>query len=166
METKTIASVITPEELLSHWQGHRNLTRKVIAAFPEEKLFTYSIGGMRTFARLAMEIIALTNSGMDGVISENWKKTTEMAYNTGEGMPETKEELLVIWDETTNKLNRLWNEFTLERFHEITKAFGEYEGPVFSQILYWIDNEVHHRGQGFVYLRSLGVEPPFFWDRF
>ncbi|WP_367868755.1 DinB family protein [Pedobacter sp. WC2423] len=28
-----------------------------------------------------------------------------------------------------------------------------------------MDNEIHHRGQGYVYLRSLGIEPPFFWDR-
>ena len=26
--------------------------------------------------------------------------------------------------------------------------------------LYVIDNEIHHRGQGYVYLRALGIEPP------
>ena len=31
--------------------------------------------------------------------------------------------------------------------------------------IYFIDNEIHHRAQGFVYLRALGIEPPFFWDR-
>ena len=30
---------------------------------------------------------------------------------------------------------------------------------------YLIDNEVHHRGQGYVYLRELGVEPPAFYER-
>ena len=29
-------SFITPEGLLEHWQGHRRLTRRVIAAFPED----------------------------------------------------------------------------------------------------------------------------------
>ncbi|MEJ6979249.1 DinB family protein [Pedobacter sp. P351] len=28
-----------------------------------------------------------------------------------------------------------------------------------------IDNEIHHRGQAYVYLRSLGITPPFFWER-
>ena len=32
-------------------------------------------------------------------------------------------------------------------------------------LLYVIENEIHHRGQGYVYLRSLGIEPPAFWDR-
>ncbi len=34
-----------------------------------------------------------------------------------------------------------------------------------SATLYAIDNEVHHRGQGTVYLRALGLEPPPFWER-
>ena len=37
------------------------------------------------------------------------------------------------------------------------KAFGQWEGPVYSFIIYWIDNEIHHRGQAYVYLRSLGM---------
>ena len=32
-------------------------------------------------------------------------------------------------------------------------------------ILYIIENETHHRGQGYVYLRALGIQPPFFWKR-
>jgi uncharacterized damage-inducible protein DinB len=32
-------------------------------------------------------------------------------------------------------------------------------------VLYVIDNEVHHRGQGYVYLRALQIEPPAFYDR-
>ncbi len=32
-------------------------------------------------------------------------------------------------------------------------------------VLYFIDNEIHHHGQGTVYLRALGIGPPAFWDR-
>ena len=42
---------LTAEALLEHWQGHRRLTRKLIAAFPDDKLFTYSIGGDAAFRR-------------------------------------------------------------------------------------------------------------------
>ncbi|MFC6618771.1 hypothetical protein [Deinococcus radiophilus] len=31
-------AILTPTELLAHWQGHRELTRRVIEAFPEEAL--------------------------------------------------------------------------------------------------------------------------------
>jgi uncharacterized damage-inducible protein DinB len=46
-----------------------------------------------------------------------------------------------------------------------TKAFGQWPGYVYSLLSYIIDNEIHHRAQGHVYLRSLGLEPPPFWDR-
>ena len=52
-------TVITPEALLEHWQGHRRITRRVIEAFPEKELFEYSIGGMRPFAVLATEMLKM-----------------------------------------------------------------------------------------------------------
>jgi uncharacterized damage-inducible protein DinB len=36
---------------------------------------------------------------------------------------------------------------------------------MFGIFQYWIDNEIHHRGQAYVYLRALGIEPPAFYDR-
>jgi len=53
------ASFITPEGLLEHWQGHRRLTRRVIAAFPEDALFTFGLAGMRPFGRIAHELIGM-----------------------------------------------------------------------------------------------------------
>jgi uncharacterized damage-inducible protein DinB len=50
---------ITPDAFLQHWQGHRRLTRRVIDAFPEDKLFDFSIGGMRPFGALALEMLAI-----------------------------------------------------------------------------------------------------------
>ncbi len=36
---------------------------------------------------------------------------------------------------------------------------------MFERLLYGLENEIHHRGQGFVYLRELGIEPPAFYER-
>ena len=47
---------MTPDALLNHWQGHRRVTRRVIDAFQEDRLFSFSIGGMRPFGELAMEM--------------------------------------------------------------------------------------------------------------
>jgi uncharacterized damage-inducible protein DinB len=166
METyNATVTVISPEQLLNHWQGHRGLTRRVIEAFPEKELFEFGIGGMRNFAILAMEMVDLANPGIEGLVSGEWKQMDNLPHATGEGMPESKEELLALWDETTDKMNRLWPQLSPERFNESTKAFNMYDGTVISTILYFIDNEIHHRGQGYVYLRALGIEPPAFWDR-
>ncbi|HEY6435331.1 MAG TPA: DinB family protein, partial [Ignavibacteriaceae bacterium] len=77
----------------------------------------------------------------------------------------SKEELLKIWDKSTEEINALWPKIPVSRFQENELFWGQYEGLVYTSILYLIDNEIHHRGQGYVYLRSLGIEPPAFWDR-
>ena len=129
METAITASVINPQELLVHWQGHRSLTRRVIEAFPEKELFEFTIGGMRPFAKMILELLAIGGPGITEVINEHFSS------------------------------------LTLDKFHEMNNLFGEYKFPAINNILYFIDNEIHHRGQGYVYLRALGIEPPAFWER-
>ena len=55
----TSDTFVNSEEFRTHWQGHRRVTRRVIEAFPEDKLFTYSVGGMRPFSELFLSIIVL-----------------------------------------------------------------------------------------------------------
>jgi uncharacterized damage-inducible protein DinB len=161
-QVSTETAVITPAQLLRQWQHHRNLTRRVIEAFPEKELYNYSIGGMRTFAELAMEIMGMAVPGLKGIVSGDWENGQEVFSKT---VPPSKKELLDMWDETTEQISFLWSKIPLHRFQEVDVAFGLYEGPGYYTIWYWIDNEIHYRGQGYVYLRSLGIEPPPFWDR-
>ncbi|KAA2240886.1 damage-inducible protein DinB [Chitinophaga agrisoli] len=158
--------VILPEELLLHWQGHRQLTRRVIEAFPEHELFHYSIGGMRPFSEMAIELISLAAAGIQGMVTGSWRATGELDHHAGQSLPGTKAEILRQWDLVTQEINHSWLQIPLERFQELDMAFGQYEGPIIRIMLYWVDNENHHRGQGYVYLRSLGIEPPPFWDRY
>ena len=162
---QTSEIVIAPKALLAHWQGHRKLTRKLIEAFPEKELFEYSVGGMRPFAGLVTEMLDMTVPGLLGVVTGQWQKVEAMTHFKGLLTRSTKEELLAEWDLTTEKMNELWAMIPPDRFEENDLAFGQYEGTIYSFILYFIDNEIHHRGQGYVYLRSLGIEPPAFWDR-
>jgi uncharacterized damage-inducible protein DinB len=159
--TKT-APVITPEALLEHWQGHRKLTRRVIEAFPEDKLFTYSIGGMRPFAEMAIEIMTMAGPGAKGIATGKWD-TFEAVTN--ELKAKNKAELLQLWDKQTEQINEYWAQIKPGRFTERDAAFGQYEGTIHWILFYFIDNEIHHRGQAYVYLRSLGIQPPYFWDR-
>lgn len=162
--TEKLNQVITPEQLLAHWQGHRALTRRVIEAFPEDKMLEYSIGGMRPFIGLIVELIDLAEGGVEGLATGNWKSSEEWAHVTG-NVPQTKEQLLAKWDEVTEKINLFFPQISEEKFQEPVLAFGQFEGTVCSTLLYFIDNENHHRGQAYVYLRSLGINPPFFWER-
>jgi uncharacterized damage-inducible protein DinB len=149
---------ITPDGLLSHWQAHRRLTRRVIEAFPEDKLFTFSVGGMRPFGALAMEMLTMAVPMVQGAVSNEWDTSFDRA-------PRPKNEILRLWDDSTDRLNELWPQIPPPRFLETLTAFGQYPGVLHDLILYVIDNEIHHRGQGYVYLRALGIEPPAFYDR-
>ncbi|MFT3827639.1 MAG: DinB family protein [Chitinophagaceae bacterium] len=157
--------VISPEAFYEHWQGHRRLTRRVIDAFPEDKLFKYSIGGMRPFGEMVLELIDLAGAGVKGVATGKWENSESLLHFSPANTPDTKEELLELWDNVTATMQAYWPQIAPQRFQETDKAFGEYEGTVYSTLLYFVDNEIHHRAQAYVYLRSLGIEPPPFWDR-
>lgn len=143
--------------LLEHWQGHRKLTRRVIEAFPEDQLFRFSIGGMRPFGEMALELLAMAAPMARGLVTGEWDEAEPSA--------DTRAELLERWDESTREIDDIWPRIPPDHFLETDTVFGQYEGPVYSLILYVIDNEIHHRGQGYVYLRALGIEPPLFWER-
>ncbi len=157
---QSIEQVITPAELLRHWRGHRDLTRRVIAAFPEEQLFSFSIGGMRTFSAMIMELLGIGAPGLREIVSGNQGVLDEHTDHQNK-----KETVLQLWDAASDEIDSLLNKIPIENFHESVLLFGMYKGTVMSSILYFIDNEIHHRAQGYVYLRALGIEPPPFWDR-
>lgn len=149
---------ISSDALLAQWQGHRRLTRRVIAAFPDDQLFTFSVGGMRPFGELALEMLTMAVPMIQGVVTGEWTYDSDRSARP-------QRELLRLWDEATTQLDTLWPQIPPARFTETMTAFGQYTDITHNLILYVIDNEVHHRGQGFVYLRALGIAPPPFYER-
>ncbi|WP_339877784.1 DinB family protein [uncultured Algoriphagus sp.] len=164
METTTstsAAQIIDKSQLLTHWLGHRKVTRRTLEAFPEKELFEFSIGGMRTFAQLMKEMLSMGAPTAIGLATDKWEALDEEK-------PEltTKADLLASWDKSTDLIEKYWDQITLEKFQEKIVAFGQYEGTGYSTLFYIIDNEIHHRAQGFVYLRALGITPPNFWEQY
>ncbi len=159
MEQVIATPIITPEELVKHWQGHRGLTRRVIEAFPEQELFSFSVGGMRPFSAIVAELLAIAAPGLIEIVTGETAPLDEDASKLT-----TKAQLLAQWDESTKRIDAYWPQLTPERFREEHLSFGMYSNPVIKNLFYFIDNEIHHRGQGYVYLRALGIEPPPFWE--
>lgn len=157
--TASEVNVLTSEVLLQHWLGHRRVTRRVIEAFPEDKLFSFSVGSMRPFSEMVMEFLRMGEPIVQGVANGQW-------VNNDDAPPiKTKAELLRAWDQATEAITSVWPTIPPRRFAEVDKAFGKWETSGSAAILYAIDNETHHRGQGYAYLRALGIEPPAFYDR-
>src|SRR5690606_34798388 len=162
METKNQVGnqVINTQELLAHYQGHRDLTRRTIEAFPESETFRFSIGGMRTFGDLIKELLAIGVPGIREIVTG-----VTVEFDDKLAHLDSKAALLQAWNKASGELNELWTQLDGRDLQEEVVTFGRYTGTVISSILYFIDNEIHHRAQAYVYLRALGIEPPHFWDR-
>lgn len=160
MNATATATILNKEDLLAHWQGHRNLTRRVIEAFPEKDFFEFSIAGMRTFAQLTTEILSMGAPAMKAIVERDDQPYTEKGFEHT-----SKAKYLEQWDASTEQINHYWAQLSPEDFGASFNLFAQYNFPTIQNIMYLIDNEIHHRGQGTVYLRALGIEPPFFWER-
>ena len=149
--------LLTPEGLLTNLKDVRALTRNVIETFPEKELFEFNVAKLRPFSEMVEEFLRV----LDYVFKETLHEKHRSFHTEGQ-FPTTKAEVLVLWDEVTEIIDGEWEQV------------GDYTRPItifqmtfsFAQwILYLIENESHHRGQGYVYLRALGIEPPSFWGR-
>lgn len=164
--TTATAATLPLSAILEHWQGHRRVTRRVIEAFPEEAFRSYSVGGMRPFSELALEMIGMAEPGIKGIVTGDWGTDNDMEHHSATTpIVHDKAYILRRWDEITDLINKMWPQIPEGRLEQTETAFGLYHQPIYNTLLYFIDNEIHHRGQGYVYLRSLGIEPPAFWDR-
>ena len=149
--------LLTPEALLTNLKDVRALTRKVIEAFPEKELFEFSVANLRPFSAMVEEFLMITNY----IFTETLHEKHTPFYTEGQ-FPTTKAEVLALWDRATEILDREWTkvgDYTQPlTIYQMTFSFAQW-------ILYFIENESHHRGQGYTYLRALNIEPPFFWAR-
>lgn len=161
--TDTMTTFITPEDLLGHWQGHQRLTSRIIEAFPEDQLFSFAPAvPMRSFGGMVLELVRMVEPTLDGLLTGDWVTP----YWSGmERQVFSKAELLDMWSATGQLLREQWPRIQVERFHAVEAAFGLPPQPNWNLVLYLIDNEVHHRAQGYVYLRLLNIEPPAFYER-
>ncbi len=159
VEAATTPSPVSPAHILAHWQGHRRLTRRVIEAFPEDQLFSFSAAPpMRTFGELALELWGMTDYHLKGLTTDDWSWHPPDSSDLN-----TRAALLAAWDAQTPELDAalpaaepVW--FTRKQ----DMAWGRFSPQ--ESVAYAVDNEIHHRGQGYVYLRALGIEPPTFYD--
>ena len=151
-------SFISPQALLDHWQGHRRLTRRVIDTFPEEHLRTYSVG-LDAAVRRAGDGVD-QHGGTDGARRPDGRLDARRAS---------------IANVQTRHPAALGRKHRRDGSSVAADSAGAlpgnddgvrpYPGRVHDLVLYVIDNEIHHRGQGYVYLRALGIEPPPFYER-
>jgi uncharacterized damage-inducible protein DinB len=151
--------LLTPESLWNYWEGHRRLTLRTLQVFPEDQLKVFQIGEMRTFADLMTEIIQVEESTFSGLQSGVW------AWEPKPVKSDTKADLLEAFAHSRAQAKAIYDQLEIDKLLKVEKDAWGMTSTNFERLMYLVDNEIHHRAQGYVYLRQLGLEPPAFYDR-
>ena len=150
-------------EFLAQWEGNRRLTIRVARAFPADQLFTFRpTEALRPFGVMLDEIARMELAYVRGLAEDKW------AYDPQDPpRPTDAAGAIAFLEETRAYTRRAWAaipESTLVTPRKDAFFFGADKRP-YDWLVYCVENEIHHRGQGYIYLRELGVEPPPFWER-
>ncbi|PTA68766.1 DinB family protein [Deinococcus arcticus] len=146
--------------LAAHWLGHHHLTARTLALYPDEALLTFSPAPpLRSFGAMLWEVHGQTGYVLQGLRSGIWG---EPRWSAPTGRDPAA--LRAAWAAQTAQLAReLPGVPDAAYLGAHRTGWGELSG--LDAALGAVDNQVHHRAQGYVYLRALGLEPPEFWDR-
>lgn len=154
-----MSQLLSQEDLWNHWEGHRRVTLRTLEAFPEDQFHAKPVAGMRSFAELMTEIVNVEESTMNGLKTGEWKWEPTQEHFA------TKADLQKAFAQVRQNSQAIYNSLSIEKLQTVeTDAWGMTSSNLF-RIFYMIDNEIHHRGQTYVFLRLLGLEPPAFYIR-
>jgi uncharacterized damage-inducible protein DinB len=157
-----MGALLTTDQLLESLASNRRLTIRTIEAFPDAELFTFvPTEPLRPFSEMVKEILAIERAYVTGIATGKWAYTPP-----GTMKLKSKAELLAACAEARAETLRLWPNLTVERLLTVEEdgLFGPAMANI-ARLIYALENEIHHRGQGYVYLRMLGIEPPLFYER-
>ena len=130
----------------------------MIEAFPDDQLFSFTPAPpIRSFGQLCWEIHGQSEEVVVGLVEGRWSSPT------WEALPSTrKADLLQAWDALSARIETEIPGVPPARYEQQSSFHRENE-PALEIALGEIANEIHHRGQGMVYLRLLSIQPPDFW---
>ena len=154
--------LLTNEELLDNLEGNRRLTIRTIEAFPENDLFEFKPAeALRPFSEMVLEILHIERAYIRGIALKEWE------FDQPYADVKSKTDLLKACEQVRAFTLKHWPKISDERLttREKDPFFGGPNQSHFERLVYALENEIHHRGQGYIYLRLLGVEPPLFYER-
>lgn len=163
-----MASLVSKDRFLEIWEANRRLTLKTIEAFPDDQLLGYTpVEPLRSFGAMLLEVAYLELDYMRGIATGEWRyEGGEEAFARRPGAP-SRAKLLGVLEEVRAQTRAWWPAIPEDRLltTEPDPFFGGPPDMLIQRLEYAVENEIHHRAQGYVYLRLLGIEPPAFYDR-
>jgi uncharacterized damage-inducible protein DinB len=131
------------------------VTRRAIAAIPEDKLDFRPTAEMMSARELALHLMGNYNFLAAGMGENDWSLESFKLR----GDYRSTQELVDAFDELYRRTRGRLEQFPDDGFGLRVKPFGV-EQKISSIAMGIAEHEIHHRGQLYVYLRLVGVVPP------
>jgi len=145
---------MTKSAIIKYWENVRKLTLKLFEMFPEDTFDFRPVETVRSVAEQFDHILVVELYTRIGIITGEWNMAP-FSMERDIGRTNLRNKLYSEHKKTIGML-RLLPEGRFMRIYDT--PFGELTGEA---IIYEaIDEEIHHRGNLYVYLRILGIKPP------
>jgi uncharacterized damage-inducible protein DinB len=145
------------------WEENRRLTNRIVRSLTETGALDQTpVAGMRSFREMLIEIWEMERGYIEGLALGNWR------WEPGEHLKTLPiDEFLAYGRTIREQTRRLWPSISMETLLQPRRnPFWEGpEEPAIAWLTYALENEIHHRGQAYVYLRLIGKQPPEFYVR-
>lgn len=156
------------QSVLQTWDHMRQVNGvglRLIEALPEDKLDTTVIPGMRTPKELVVHMYGqvlreVAEGTVTGTITDNCEKNEKQIVA---GL-KSKADLMRYCHECWDAADKAVRSLPEERVMGMTSTPWGMSFPGFVAFTLMSDEYIHHRGQLYAYLRTLGVKPPHLWS--
>jgi uncharacterized damage-inducible protein DinB len=130
------------------------ITKKVIAAVPDDKSDYRHDPNGRTAKELAWHLANTDVQFLDGVADLNFK------MESPEHKPQTSAEIVAWYDENMKRGIARVQALTPEQLTTPVEAFGVFNLPAVAYLGFLNNHSIHHRGELATYLRPMGSKVP------
>jgi uncharacterized damage-inducible protein DinB len=140
--------------IIKYWDNVRDLTIQVLELFPAEQMDFRPTSKVRKVAEQFDHILTVELHVRNGFMSNNWEPTP------GPVLKQFDKSLLAnMLRSEHEKTDLVLRALLPEAFTRLyNTSYGKISGEGF--IYLTIDEEIHHRGNLYVYLRLLNIVPP------
>jgi uncharacterized damage-inducible protein DinB len=146
------------KDFFRHWEEVHQVTLRVLKAIPQDKLDFKPTESMMSAKDLVKHMLVVEKTFSEGVKKgslaiEDFKKFGQVDHKDSD-------ELINAFDQVHKEMMLAHSKKTEKELKEIIKTeWGD--SPAFNQLRGAYEHLWHHRGQLYVYLRLMRVEPPF-----
>jgi uncharacterized damage-inducible protein DinB len=142
-----------------HWQRYRAVTLHTLEFIPENRLGWRPSRDERSFAEVFAHVAATEDYYVHGLATGVWDSGRAQI----KALPSSREGLAKQLREQRTRAEAELATIDGSRLDQIASVPGiPVSWPLVSWLWYVVEHEVHHKAQLAIYLRAIGVEPPFF----